>query len=54
MKKLSAQELCLLMKELNLNFCARAFGEEGLDGEGLLELAKEDHTSMLEEIGVTS
>ena len=54
LKKLSAQELCLLMKELNLICCARAFGEEDLDGEGLLELSKEDFTSMLQEIGVRS
>ena len=51
LKKLSAQELCLLMKELNLNQCARVFEELGLEGADLLELSKEEVVSMLTDTG---
>ena len=54
LKQLSVHEVCSLMKELKLHHCARAFGEEDLDGEGLLEVSKEDFSSMLNEIGVRS
>ena len=48
---LTVQELCTLMKNLNLNYCARAFGEVGLDGADLLELSKDDLIPMLTEAG---
>ena len=54
LKQLSVQGVCSLMKELKLNHCARVFEEEDVDGEGLLELSKEEFTSMLDEIGVKS
>ena len=51
MKKLSVPEVCMLMKELNLNACARAFEEENLDGVGLMLLSKEEFTWILTETG---
>ena len=54
LKKLSVPELCMLMQELNLNACVRAFEEEELDGEGLLELSREEFTAILTEAGAIS
>ena len=54
LKKLSVPELCMLMKELNLNACVGAFAEEDLDGVGLVGLSKEEFTAILTETGTIS
>ena len=44
-------ELCTLMKDEKLKYCARAFEEENVDGKELYELSKEDFIWMLKETG---
>ena len=44
----------MLMQELNLNACASAFEEEDLDGEGLVELSREEFIAILTEAGAIS
>ena len=44
-------ELCTLMEDEKLQYCARAFEEENVDGEELYELSKEDFIWMLKETG---
>ena len=51
LKKLSVEELCALMKDMDLLYCASAFQEDELDGEDLLEVSKEEVVSMLTENG---
>ena len=54
LKKLSVQELCALMEDMDLVYCARAFQKDELNGEELLELSKEEVVSMVKDYGEIS
>ena len=51
LKDLSVHELCALMEDEKLNFCARAFETERVDGKELFKLSKDDFIFMLTDTG---
>ena len=46
-KSYSTRDLCKLVDRLNINYCAKFFEKEKVDGKEMLHFTKEEFVSML-------